>query len=434
MQEATQELKAQISDGTETARDKAADLKDKATELKSEIAEEATSKFQDVKTQVADKAQDLKAGLDDRLHELKDLKENVASTLSAKTDTIKDSIHTSLQAGKDATSHYSDTHPDVGALAGLLGKAGAFIGALYDAPKKDYQGVDLSQAVDVRANAFYGQSAALGKQLFGAKVATAQSVAQRFVSGDKLEGFSDKLYQKIAEWAGAWAQKSLQNDSRFARVHELTDAQKDMFAADIANQNRALATLGSVAGLAGLKGVVADTAWLLAVCLRTVYQLAAIYGVSLDGKDGVSLAYGVLSGANLDKLQEKQVLLTALALGNTVLASGSVSLKDEIAKVGGNTGWFDSYQSQLDELGKYVNLEKYNLNKLNFGWARRLLPVTSVAVGAYYNKDLIDEVIGTALATFKSGPPLLIEQKPATQASVPPSDPSVEPSDESKFD
>lgn len=85
----------------------------------------------------------------------------------------------------------------------------------------------------------------------------------------------------------------------------MNSAERDAFAQDVANQNRALATLGGVAGLAGLKGVVADMAWLLMVSLRTVYQVAAIYDKPLTGKEGVKKSLWRAIGCKFGKITRK---------------------------------------------------------------------------------------------------------------------------------
>lgn len=288
----------------------------------------------------------------------------------------------------------------------LLTKVGAWLSS--NSPKKNYQAVDLGQAFDLKTNAFYN-SETIGRQLFGAKGATAQSLATKIISQDKLDGIFEAFYNKIADASEMWATHALSYDDRFVRLNTLSDSEKSAFAKDVADQNRTLATLGGVTGFFGLKGVILDTAWLLVISLRTVYQLAYIYGVPLTGKDGFRLAYGVLSGANLDKLQEKQLILTALALGNHALTNAD--LKDEIDKAGGSTSVFASHADQIQELSKYINLEKYHLQHFGGGILDKILRLSAVAIGASYNHSLIDEVIGTALATFTTSSTLLLDDK-----------------------
>lgn len=331
------------------------------------------------------------------------LVDNLTDNLMSKTGELS----SQMTAPKDDLANQANTdnnHKDKSytTKSGLLGKIGAYLSPknTKTGNQKHYKRADLTQAFNLKDNVFYGQGASFGQQVFGVKGAAAHKFASKVVSQERLDGIVGVLYHKIAHIAKLWAIKSLSNDERFDRLSTLTYAQKDAFAQDIANQNRALATLGGAAGFFGLKGVVADTAWLLVVSLRTVYQLAGIYGVSpANTKDSIQLAYGVLSAANLDKLQEKQVILTALALGNTMLANTSANPTDN-SKAHINHGIFANYADELSELAKYIHLEKYNLQRFSTGWLSKLLPLSAVGVGAYYNRELIDEVIGTALATF----------------------------------
>ncbi len=314
------------------------------------------------------------------------------------------------EAPTDATSQADKTHKSedaesplvkFGGIGGLFAKVGSYL-ARTDA--KEYQGVDLN-AENFAKHAFYVQGSSLSdsvaKAVFGKNATTAQTLAHKFIPKDKLTAVSEGVYHKVADLAQTWAIKSIKEDPS-----TLTPAQKEKLAQSIANQNRLLATLGGVTGFFGLKGVVADTAWLLLVALRTVYQLATVYGVSLTGKDGIKMAYGVLSGASLDKMQEKQLILTALALlGNVLNQADKSSLKEELVKLSSS----NTSLKEFDELLKFAHLEtladKYgvDIDKLNSRWLRRVASVSAVGVGAYYNRDLIDEVIGTALATFNVG-------------------------------
>lgn len=315
---------------------------------------------------------------------------------------LKDTLTSSVRTGIAASRHYANTHSNASIVSDWLGRAGAFLGAVGSAQNKHYQKVNLTNLSDgMRTNAFYQQGKNITTQLFGKKGASIQGLASKFIPEDKAVQITDKFYYTLAKWAQLWANHALAKDSRYHHISALSDAEKVAFANDIANQNRALVALGGLAAFAGLKGVVIDTAWLLILSLRTIYQLAYIYDIDINSTDGVQLAYDVLAGANLDKLQEKQVLLTALALGNTLLVNAqNTGLKEEITRFSRDMGWSNDYQAQIDEFGRLVRLDKFNLDKLNPNWLHRLLPITAMFAGAYYNNALIDEVIGTALASF----------------------------------
>lgn len=312
----------------------------------------------------------------------------------------------------DAKQNHSTTNPsdyyDVGGISGLLTKAGAYLGRNYQ--DKNYQGVDLHDSTTTK-HPFYIQSSALGgsfvKSIFGKKVTVAHHLADKFISDDKLNAISQSVYEKIAELARAWALRTLPVDPK-----TLSSTQKDELAQSLANQNRALATAGGVTGFFGLTGVVMDTAWLLLVALRTVYQLSAVYGVPLTKKEGIKMAYSVLSGADLDKMQEKQIILTALALAKkTLVYAGENGLKEELIKLSSSNINIDDFDGLLrfTHLDKLVEKYGIDINGLNTHWSHRLVAVSAVGVAAHYNHRLIDEIIGTAMATFKEDEMLSVE-------------------------
>lgn len=312
----------------------------------------------------------------------------------------------------DAKQNHSTTNPsdyyDVGGISGLLTKAGAYLGRNYQ--DKNYQGVDLHDSTTTK-HPFYIQSSTLGgsfvKSIFGKKVTVAHHLADKFISDDKLNAISQSVYEKIAELARAWALRTLPVDPK-----TLSSTQKDELAQSLANQNRALATAGGVTGFFGLTGVVMDTAWLLLVALRTVYQLSAVYGVPLTKKEGIKMAYSVLSGADLDKMQEKQIILTALALAKkTLVYAGENGLKEELIKLSSSNINIDDFDGLLKftHLDKLVEKYGIDINGLNTHWSHRLVAVSAVGVAAHYNHRLIDEIIGTAMATFKADEMLSVE-------------------------
>lgn len=434
------EIQEQVKHGSEQVlqytKDKLADAQEQILGLKQDASDKAESlihqaqdaalvgstavydKTQSVKEKLVQKLDDTKTAVSDKIDELndkfkpqdklQDLEDGVNQTKDDISDGIDDAKDRLAQAKQDADQNvqaYANRSQNKG-LAAKLSGLGAYLGSLYQSNithSQAYQAVDL-EADDFQEDAFHKQGSHITSQVFGAKASSVQSLASKVVPQSKLESLSDAVYDKVAQWASDWAAKDLAKDVRFAKLESLTDAERDNFAYDIANQNRALATLGGVTGIAGLVGVVADSAWLLLVSLKSVYQLAHIYERPLQGETGIKQAYGVLSGANLEKLQEKQVLLTALAIGGTVLSNAQqTSLKDEIFKVGSRYQTLNLYTKQFDELSRYVNLDRFNS-----AWLSKFLPLTSVAVGAHYNRGLIDEVLGTALATFCPQRPKLL--------------------------
>jgi len=222
--------------------------------------------------------------------------------------------------------------------------------------------------------------------------------AKKVVPNSFFESTVDGAFAQIAKLADNWSQIDLPNQHRFANIVSLDDEQRYALATDIANQNRALATLGGVTGLAGLPGLLADTLWLLLVSLRTVYQLGAVYNKPLTGKQGVKMAYELLANADLSKMQEKQALLAGIGIGKGLLDSAQSSgLHNELKNLGLQNKKVNFYAEQVDSIASQVGVD---LDQINLTWIRRFLPATAVIVGMRYNSQLIDEVIGVAQATF----------------------------------
>lgn len=421
----TEEVKSQLSQKADTLKSSGEELKqtaqtaadDAITEAQAAVvsgsvaaADSVQSTAQSAKDKLNQLFEQGKSALDEKVQELGEkfgatekinaVSENVdlaTQVIKEEAQALQTNAQESLQAAKAAGEEYDATHEDKG-LTTKLGKVGAYLSGMYGISQnknKHYQGVDLHRE-SFDKDAFHAQSSFFAGQVFGAKAVAAKNVAAKVVPQSKFEAISESVYNKVAEWSNAWAIKDLKNDPRFDLINTMNTQERNAFAEDIANQNRALATLGGVAGLAGLKGVLADAAWLLMVSLRTVYQVAAIYDQPLTGKEGAKKAYGVLSGANLEKLQEKQVILTALALGSSMLANAQqTGIKAQLDSLSARYRESQPYAKQFLDLDKFVNLDNLNPN-----WLHKILPISAVAVGAHYNNELIDEVIGTAMATF----------------------------------
>lgn len=425
------ELKDTAQEQLDTAKDKAFELKEKAGDKVAELKELAAGKVEDVKAKALDVVDSLKdkvQGVKDTAQEqldsakdtLQDKKEQAEQfvddkkqALSEESDSLQEKISHAKEeflAKKDELlERFDEVKQDSQGkgLGGKLALLGAYVAKMYQ-DRDDYTAVDL-QKDDFGADAFKRQGSQFGQELLGAKAVAATNLANKFISDEKMSAVSEAVYGKLAEWASGWAVSDLSKDERFDRVHTLSDDERNAFAEDISNQSRALATLGGVTGLMGLKGVVADSAWLLMVSLKSVYQLSMIYDKPLTGKEGAKLAYGILSECDLDKLQEKQVIMTALALGNSVIKNAQgTSLVDELKKIG-EKYQNSSYSDQFDTISNYVNLDKFNM-----AWVGYVLPIGSSVVSAHYNNELIDEVLGVAKATFAKREILgLLEDKSA---------------------
>ena len=262
---------------------------------------------------------------------------------------------------------------------------------------RQFKAVNLGDE-DYQQDLFREQTLKATQQLLGTRFATYGKYAKKVVPNSLFESTVDGAFAQIAKLADNWSQIDLPNQHRFAKIASLDDEQRYGLATDIANQNRALATLGGITGLAGLPGLLADTLWLLLVSLRTVYQLAAVYNKPLTGKQGIKMAYELLANADLSKMQEKQALLAGIGIGKGLLDSAqSNGLHNELKNLGLQNKKVNFYAGQVDSIASQVGID---LDQINLTWIRRFLPATAVIVGMRYNSQLIDEVIGVAQATF----------------------------------
>ena len=277
------------------------------------------------------------------------------------------------------------------------------IGAMIDSANaktgkpRQFKAVNLGDE-DYQQDLFREQTLKATQQLLGTRFAAYGKYAKKVVPNSFFESTIDGAFAQIAKLADNWSQIDLPNQHRFANIASLDDEQRYALATDIANQNRALATLGGITGLAGLPGLLADTLWLLLVSLRTVYQLGAVYNKPLTGKQGVKMAYELLANADLSKMQEKQALLAGIGIGKGLLDSAQSSgLHNELKNLGLQNKKVNFYAEQVDSIASQAGID---LDQINLVWIRRFLPATAVIVGMRYNSQLIDEVIGVAQATF----------------------------------
>ncbi len=280
-----------------------------------------------------------------------------------------------------------------------LERVGAIIDTMNAKTSKprQYKAVDLGDE-DYQQDLFREQTLKATQQLLGTRFATYGKYAKKVVPNSFFQSTVDGAFAQVAKLAAHWSQIDLPNQHRFANIANLDDEQRYALATDIANQNRALAAIGGLTGLAGLPGLLADTLWLLLVSLRTVYQLAAVYNKPLTGKQGVKMAYELLANADLSKMQEKQALLAGIGIGKGLLDNAQSSgLHNELKNLGMKNNNVNFYAQQIDSIASQVGID---LDQINLSWIRRFLPATAVAIGVRYNSQLIDEVIGVAQATF----------------------------------
>lgn len=284
-----------------------------------------------------------------------------------------------------------------------------------------FKAVDLSEYKNSTANNLLSQQTIkTSEQLLGSRFTTYSKYAKKVVPDSLFQKASDSAFSQVAKLAANWSEVDLPGQQRFQGTQALTDQERNALARDIANQNRALATIGGVTGLAGLPGMLADTLWLLLVSLRTVYQLAIVYDKPLTGKQGIKMAYAVIGSADLSKMQEKQTILATLGVAKGLVNSADNSgLRNELTKgLGIANPNVQFYAQQVDKLAEQFN---FDLDGINLGWMSKFIPLVSVATTVHYNSHLIDQVIGVAKATF--GPePIMAKQALTEQANSEKSD------------
>lgn len=267
-----------------------------------------------------------------------------------------------------------------------------------------YQAVNLASISEnpSKEDLFRQSTVKASQDLIGQRFARYGKYAKKVVPNSMVQKAMDTTFVQIAKLASMWSQMDLPDSQRFAGISQLDEQQRKALATDIANQNRALAALGGVSGLAGLAGMLADSLWLLLVSLRTVYQIAAVYDQPLTGSQGIKIAYDVLSHSDLSKMQEKQTLLAALGVAKGLVdAADHEGLRREFNNIGIANTNVSYYVEQVDKAVEHFNLD---LDNINLSWLSKLLPLSSMMVGVYYNNHLIDEVIGVAQATFGPEP------------------------------
>lgn len=284
-----------------------------------------------------------------------------------------------------------------------------------------FKAVDLSEYKNSTANNLLSQQTIkTSEQLLGSRFTTYSKYAKKVVPDSLFQKASDSAFSQVAKLAANWSEVDLPGQQRFQGTQALTDQERNALARDIANQNRALATIGGVTGLAGLPGMLADTLWLLLVSLRTVYQLAIVYDKPLTGKQGIKMAYAVIGSADLSKMQEKQTILATLGVAKGLVNNADNSgLRSELTKgLGIANPNVQFYAQQVDKLAEQFN---FDLDGINLGWMSKFIPLVSVATTVHYNSHLIDQVIGVAKATF--GPePIMAKQALTEQVNSEKSD------------
>ncbi|MFO1384323.1 MAG: EcsC family protein [Moraxella sp.] len=268
-------------------------------------------------------------------------------------------------------------------------------------PLADIDFDSLQQALSNDKNAFHEHIPKLSKKLLGkTPFGSYTKMATSIIPKTSFDKATDAVFSQVGKLAQNWANFDLARDARFKDT--LVASERQALARSIGDQNRALATLGGLSNLAGLPGILVDTMWLLAVCLRTIFQISAIYDRPLTGQQGIAIAYEILAKVDLNKLQEKQTLLAGLGIFE---AMTDQSIEEYRAAVLAEE---DSQSAmgiltKLEELSTQFNI---NIEQFNFGFLHKVIPLTAVGLGTAYNNIIINEVIEIAMSVFAPAPKL----------------------------
>ncbi|MFW2178165.1 MULTISPECIES: EcsC family protein [unclassified Moraxella] len=269
----------------------------------------------------------------------------------------------------------------------------------------------LTQDLKKSKNAFHEQIPKLSRKLLvSMPLGKYSQFTSRVVPQTTFEKATDKAFLQLGKLAQNWAKLDLKTDPRFAGT-KLDLNQRHALAQAICDQNRSLATLGGVSNVVGLAGILVDTLWLLAVSLRSIFQLAEIYDKPLTGEQGISIAYEILGKANLNKLQEKQTLLAGLGVFDVVAEQGLESYLHPTDTTHDSLQNSDNDDAQgirgvvqkIEQIATSLNV---NLSNFNFAFLQKVLPITTVGIGTAYNNMIINEVVQIAHATFAPPPRL----------------------------
>lgn len=406
--------KQKAQDSAHEGKQKLAQIKQKAQKNADDFSQKASDLGADLSEQAKQASDEIKDKAQASIEEAKAFAEQQSQTVKQSLEEGKEELVERVERAKEFAEDYQKEHK-VRGFAGKLGLVGAYTASFYQ-KNNAYKSLNLSDENEKLRLKQQGRRLIenmFGQRVLGQKSSKAIGLANRLLPSKQMDRASDALYSKLAQWASQWAQKDLAWLDRKA-LQDASDEQRQLWAEEVRNQNRALALLGGVSGLMGLKGVLVDAAWLLMVALKSVYQLAIVYDKPLKGREGIDVVYGILSACDLGKIQEKQAIMIALALGDGVLKNAQqTGLATELQKLGSQYQ-NRSYSAQFEEISKHIDLDK-----LNPKWLHCILPIGSMAVSAHYNSALIDEVLGVACATFAdqdADRPLLADKSDSDKA------------------
>lgn len=146
-------------------------------------------------------------------------------------------------------------------------------------------------------------------------------------------------------------------------------------------------TSGTVFGIAGALGMVADVPTLLGLALRTIHRSAFCYGEDWRAEAGQSLAIAVFALASANSRDEKQSAWQALASGAELYEA---AWRDGVERVAERELAKEAAQLSLKTLAQRIGL---NLGRRK---ALGVMPVIGAALGGAVNAGYLREVAKVA--------------------------------------
>ncbi len=353
---------------------------------------------------------------------------------SAKTDTSKTTAKKDDKSSdaKATLGHKSGQSDEKSGLMGtalkgashVIDLGGALLGKLgaEDTKKTVETAVNLDKPNATRSTdsdpyvAFRGQLPAMRDNILGKRFKTLSKVLG-FVLAPVSEKVSNAVFDKVASFAERVSHTDSVLDragvNSLAAIRQMSDAEKHNLAEEGIGRNRVLAAVqGVVTGVAGVAGAVIDVPLVLILSMRTIYQVAASYGVDLSGDAGRQRAFDILSKADLSTLGQKQAVILSMSTLRNILEQGDISGLNTLLSA---TGYGDVVQKLADEASKHLNFS------IDLSWLSRFVPLVSSATGAYYNTRIINTIAALADAEFSQSKPKALLTSPSDKAKVEPS-------------
>lgn len=239
---------------------------------------------------------------------------------------------------------------------------------------------------------FQEQLSTLGKRLLGRRFAKVAGMVSRFVPESTVNKATDTAFLQVARLAEQWSKVDLPNEVDLEHITDMSAAEREALAVTVANQNRALAAMGSgVTGLTGLLGTVVDLMWLLLLSLRLIYQTAHLHGETLTGVAGAKRAFDVLSQADLSMLTEKQAVLVSMGAASELVDEADLQVLQGLIGEDNNIAFFQETVSNI--------AQQFNIN-LNLGWLLKLLPIAAGVTSAVYSVYIMNEISAVVASEF----------------------------------